>query len=388
MKKAKTIISVIISFVLLIIPVFALWIITFFAGLRLNFLLPVAGIALVALIGFIVFSLDNKRFFKKTIISIGMVFVVLVSSLFAESYYRHTYIPSITVGQSSEYSGRYLPFTESELLYRLEKPASLEFNESDSLPKVDGATALFPVYCSFVENTYPKDCDVKNFVKFSTTKGAYENLINGGCDIIFVAQPSAQQLETAKEMGVEFCLYPIGYEAFVFIVNKKNPVDSITIQQLKDIYSGKITNWQELGGKNQNIRPFQREEGSGSQTAFLATIGKDLELLPPETHQVIDGMGGLIDKVADYQNHGNAIGYSFRYYVENMEENDNIKILNLNGIEATKENIRSKKYPITDNFYAITVKGKETEDTKKFLDWMTSSEGQAVVEGVGYVPLF
>lgn len=125
----------------------------------------------------------------------------------------------------------------------------------------------------------------------------------------------------------------------------------------------------------------------GSQTAFLATIGKDLELLPPENHQVVDGMGGLIDKVADYQNHGNAIGYSFRYYVENMEENDNIKILNLNGIVATKENIRSKAYPITDNFYAITVKGKESESVKQFIQWILSNKGQKIVEEVGYVPI-
>ena len=387
MKKTKTIISIIVSILVLTIPVFMIWLVTAFIGLKLNYFIPIASFILVILIGLITYSLDNKKFLKKSIISISIIFVGLVLSVYLEVYYKNNYLPSITVGQNMGNYRKYLPFSDSEHLYRLEKEPSFNFSDNDELPKVDGATALFPIYCSFVENTYPKKCSVKDYVGFSTTKAAYENLINGKTDIIFVAQPSAQQLETAKEMGVEFCLYPIGYEAFVFVVNKKNPVDNITIQQLKDIYSGKITNWQELGGKNQNIRPFQREEGSGSQTAFLATIGKDLELLPPETHQVVDGMGGLIDKVADYQNHGNAIGYSFRYYVENMEENDNIKILNLNGIEATKENIRSKAYPITDNFYAITVKGKESESVKQFIQWILSNEGQKIVEEVGYVPI-
>lgn len=156
--------------------------------------------------------------------------------------------------------------------------------------------------------------------------------------------------------------------------------------QIKDIYTGKITNWKDVGGKNQAIRPFQRDTNSGSQTAFLAVMGKDADLLPPETHQV-SGMDGLIDVVSDYQNHSNAIGYSFRYYVESMDKNINIKILKLNGIEPNRENIRNRTYPITDNFYAITLKGKESANTKKFINWILSEQGQAIIEKVGYVPL-
>lgn len=386
MKKTKTIISIIVSILVLIIPVLMIWLIAAFLGLELNFFVPIAGIILVVLIGLITFSLDNKKLLKKSIISISVIFVGLVISVFFEAYYKNIYIPSITVGQNMGYYRNYLPFSDSEHLYRLKKESSLRFSDVDELPKVDGATALFPIYCSFVENTYPKNCSVEDYVDFSTTKGAYEHLIKGETDIIFVAQPSVQQLESAKEMGVEFNMYPIGYEAFVFIVNKKNPVENITVQQLKDIYTGKITNWKDIGGKNQNIRPFQREEGSGSQTAFLATIGKGLDLLAPETHQ-ISGMEGMIDVVSDYQNHGNAIGYSFRYYVENMKRDNGVKILKLNGVEASKENIKNKAYPITDNFYAITVRGKESESVKQFIQWILSNEGQKIVEEVGYVPI-
>ena len=386
MKKTSTIIAVIVSILALFFPVVLVWLITAFAGLSLHFIVPLIGILLVVLIGFITFSISNKVFYKKSIILLSAVVLILIGTIVGEYYYKHKYIPSITVGQRAQFSYQYVPFKKSENLAHLDSESNLKFTKGDKLPVIDGATAMFPIYCSFVEAVYPSDCDIEEVVKFNKTTDAYKALIEGKDDIIFVAQPSKQQLAAAKEAGIEFNMYPIGYEAFVFIVNRKNPVDNLSLQQIKDIYTGKITNWKELGGKDQAIRPFQRDTNSGSQTAFIAVMGKDVELLPPETHQV-SGMDGLIDVVSDYQNHSNAIGYSFRYYVENMKTDINIKILKLNGIEATRENIRNKTYPITDNFYAITVKDRESENTKKFIEWILSEQGQELIEKVGYVPL-
>ena len=342
MKKTITIITVTIAILLLSVPTFLLWIIASFGDLQTNFLVPIIGVILVVLIGFITFSIENKHFFKLPVISISVAILILLGVIEGENYYKHTYIPSITVGQREPFSFRYKPFEKSENLAHLDGEASRKFSSDDELPVVDGATALFPVYCSFVEAVYPSDCDVEKVVQFNTTTNAYKELIAGNYDVIFVAQPSKEQRAMAEEAGVEFNMYPIGYEAFVFIVNEKNPVDSLTLQQIKDIYTGKITNWKELGGKDQSIRPFQRDTNSGSQTAFIKVMGKDVELLAPKTHKV-SGMDGLVDVVSDYENHSNAIGYSFRYYIESMEKNVNIKILKLNGIEATRENIRTKQ---------------------------------------------
>lgn len=386
MNKSKTIIAVIVSIVLLFLPVMFFWIVLAFSDLELHFIAPIIGVLLVILIGCITFGISNKICYKKTIILLSALIAGLLIAIAAEDYYKHKYIPSITVGQQNDYYGYYIPFTNSKKLAHLDSVSTLHFSKEDQLPIIDGATALFPVYCSFVEAVYPNDCEIRNYVNFNTTKGAYRRLIDGENDIIFVAKPSKEQIETAEKAGIEFNMYPIGYEAFVFLVNKNNPVESLTIQQIKDIYTGKIANWKDIGGKNQTIRPFQREKNSGSQTAFIALMGKDTDLLPPETHQ-ISGMDGLIEVVSDYQNHSNAIGYSFRYYVETMKNNTNIKILKLNDIEATRENIRNKTYPITDNFYAITVKGKETENVKKFINWILSEQGQGLIEKVGYVSL-
>lgn len=353
---------------------------------------------------FVLAGIILKKWNKVFLIIIGALFIVCLGIDAGMNYYKNKYIPSITVTANSGwslYQSDYLPFTESNKLYSLKEDSSLKFSENDELPVIDGATALLPVYCSFAQAVYPENtecwAEIRNerahesdeekvIIDYSNTIYAYEALIKGERDIIFTAKPSKEQLQAAEEAGIEFNLTPIGYESFVFIVNSKNPVDSLTVSQIKDIFTGKITNWKEVGGKNMEIRPFQRDKNSGSQTAFLTFMGSDANILPPETHQVF-GMDGLVDVVSDYQNHKNAIGYSFRYYIETMMNNPGVKMLALNGIEPTKENIQNKTYPFFDTFFAVTVKGRESENTKKFIEWILSEQGQEIVDKVGYVKI-
>lgn len=387
-KITATAIVAIVLTVLLIVPVLMGFVGFLFMGeVVFAFLVPVVAILLIWAGAAIVYAITNRPV-QKRIFLIPLFFTILFSGYVLTSlYYKYSYLPSIRVSQKELSSYYYMPFTDSPYLARLDEKVSLQFTLDEELPRLDGATALFPVYCSFVEATYHKQADIKSLVQFSRTTKAYENLIKGETDIIFVAGPSKEQMTMAKEAGVEFQMYPIGYEAFVFIVNSKNPVSNISIQQIRDIYSGKITRWSELGGNNAKIRPFQRDKNSGSQTAFEKIFGKENEMLAPEMRQVASGMGGLVDAVADYENHSNAIGYSFRYYIETMENNPGIKILSLNGIAPTKETIRNKTYPICDSFYAITVKSRETENVKRFIEWMQGSQAQALIEKVGYVGL-
>ncbi len=386
MKKLSTIIACMIAAIILVIPTFVTWFLVSMSGIKTSYLVFVIGVSILALIGFITFSISNKKFFKKSIISLVALIFIFAGIIFSEGVYKFNYIPSITFNQNTSHYGKYVPFSNNNNLTKLDKEASLKFSKDDALPIVDGATALFPIYGSFVQAVYPQIDDINKYIKFDTTIGAYENLIKGESDIIFVAQPSNQQIDMAKAAGVELNLYPIGYEAFVFVVNSKNPVSNLTLQQIKDIYTGRTTNWKNLGGKNLNIRPFQRDANSGSQTAFLKVMKDEPNLLPAETHEV-QGMMGLINVVSDYQNHKNAIGYSFRYFVQNMNKDIDIKVLSLNGVEPTKETIRNKTYPITDNFYAVTIKDRETPETKEFINWILSEQGQKLIEDVGYVSI-
>jgi len=211
--------------------------------------------------------------------------------------------------------------------------------------------------------------------------------------MIFVSGPSDDQLAAAKEAGVQLYLTPIGREAFVFFVNSANPVTNLTVEDIQGIYTGEITNWKDLGGKNQKIRPYQRAENSGSQTS-LQRLMAGLPLMEPEEEDRIAGMGGIITEVASYRNYKNAIGFSFRYYATEMVQNGEIRLLALNGVEPAKETIRDGSYPIASEFYAVTagpIGAPAPQEwngyLKGFLDWILSDQGQRIIEETGYVAL-
>ena len=169
-------------------------------------------------------------------------------------------------------------------------------------------------------------------------------------------------------------------------VNLHNPVVDLTIEQLQGIYSGEIKNWRTLGGKDETIRPFQRNENSGSQTAFIHFMqGKTI--MKPPMEDVVGGMGGIVSQTADYANYGNSIGFSFRFYVNEMAQNKEVKILKINGVYPDLETIRNGVYPLSSSFFAITLSGNDKPNILKFLDWIISEQGQYLVEKTGYCPI-
>jgi len=257
-----------------------------------------------------------------------------------------------------------------------------------NLPVLDGATALYPVYASFAQAVYLKnDYYSGSLVECSTTAGAYDNLLFGKADIIFCAGPSDTQTRQFKANNKNIKLVPIGREAFVFFVNKKNTVDNLTIENIRGIYSGSITNWKKLNGANREIRAFQRTENSGSQTMLQKVTG-DIIIMKPRMENVSGEMGGIIEQVADYKNFSNAIGYSFLFYTTEMVQNDQIKLLSVEGVFPSKETIRDGTYPFSDSFYAIY---NDTEDKNEniepFIEWMLSAQGQELISKTGYVPI-
>ncbi|MDE6709117.1 MAG: substrate-binding domain-containing protein, partial [Oscillospiraceae bacterium] len=203
-------------------------------------------------------------------------------------------------------------------------------------------------------------------VQYRNTLRAYTAVVDGTADIIFVAAPSEAQLQYADEKGVELVFEPIGREAFVFIVNDKNPVDSLTVQQIRDIYSGKITSWSDLGGGNYPINALQRLEGSGSQSALVKFMG-DVPL-KENTSNVF----------------GKSLGFSFRYFVTGLSGKQGIKMLAVDGVYPDRENISSGSYPVTMDFYAVYRADNGNENVPKVIEWILSDEGQRLIEESGY----
>ncbi|MDF2521364.1 MAG: ABC-type phosphate transport system, periplasmic component [Clostridia bacterium] len=265
---------------------------------------------------------------------------------------------------------------------------SASFNK-ESYPRVDGSTATIPLSEAFAAELLSlKPEEAKEFIKHNTTHNAYVNLIEGKADIIFVTEPSTDELELAKTAGIDLEVVPIVKEAFVFLVNKANPVDTISVKQLQDIYQGKITNWKELGGPDKEIIPYQRPENSGSQTIMLNMVMKGLKIMDTPTELRPGGMAELIEVVAAYDNSDKALGYSVYYYANSMYNKETIKFVKVNGVEPNNENIKSDKYPFTSAYYAV-LKKSEPEDfgARKLLEWILSDRGQKVAEQSGYVPL-
>lgn len=282
----------------------------------------------------------------------------------------------------------YEPFNNKGTLARLSEEASFQMEEP---LRLDGATALYPVYAAFVEAVYPEgDYDPHgqpgSKVVSTQTDEAYHRLVTNQTDIIFAAGPSEEQQRMAKEYGVEFKQTPLGKEAFVFFTHADNNVDGLTVEEVQQIYGGEVTNWEKVGGNDAEIRAFQRPEGSGSQTALIKLMeGKPL--MEPPHENIQQGMGGMIKETSDYRNHRMALGYSFRFYTQEMANSGDIDLLELNGVPPEKETIRDGTYPVTDHFYAVTRKSDHDEAEEEFIDWILSEEGQYLIEESGYIPV-
>lgn len=285
----------------------------------------------------------------------------------------------------------YNPMDEENKCARLEEESQLTLTES--LPRLDGATALYPIYASFARAVYPESLwapeipwnfDSVNLLMCNKTSNAYRNLVDGDADIIFVAAPSEEQRQYAEEKGEEMIFTPIGREAFVFFVSSKNPIEGLSSGQIRDIYSGKITRWRDLGANLGDIRAYQRNEGSGSQSALLRFMD-GTPVMDAPTEDVVDNMAGIVTQTADYKNYPNAIGYSFRFYCTEMLKNHQIRLLAVDGVEPTRENIQNGRYPITDVFYAVYLSSNENPNIKPFIEWMLSVQGQSLIEQTGYV---
>ncbi|SHG22434.1 PstS family phosphate ABC transporter substrate-binding protein [Ornithinibacillus halophilus] len=339
----------------------------------------------------ILFFISNAifRFLKSKVWKISFL-VFLGLSIISVGVYEgfQIYERSITMDNHEVNLTEYQPFTDSDKIARLNDSASYRM-EGDLL-RLDGATALYPIYSAFTEATYPEgEYQPYDFgygkVISTKTPNAYKNLLDGEVDIIFALGPSERQLADAKRKGVELTMTPIGKEAFVFFVNSKNPIEDVKLDEIKGIYSGKIRNWKEIGGNDEEIQAFQRPDDSGSQTALEQLMG-DTPIMDAPTEDIVTGMGGIIEETSDYRNYKNSIGYSFRFFSMEMVENNAIRHLAIDGVYPDKDTIRTEEYPITYEFYAVTA-GSDNPNIEPFLDWILSSEGQELVEKSGYVPV-
>ena len=374
--------SLTLIFIILLAGFIAFFIKTFMGLKFYTILTLIVSLVFMLYVVLRVFRLGSGRIMDR---GLGGFLLLCVFATGAYEAYQ-AYDRSITVGNNEVNLFEYEPFARNTKAVRLEEDADLKISEN--LPRIDGATALYPLYAAYVQAVYPKkEYPVYHSeVMSNTTPMAYKNLINGDVDLIFAAAPSEEQLADAKRNGVELKMTPIGREAFVFFVHASNPVKGLTKEQIQGIYSGNITNWREVGGHDDRIRAFQRPEGSGSQTA-LRKLMAGQQLATPPKEDVANGMGDIIAETARYRNHKNAIGFSFLFFATEMVRNGNIRLLSIDGAEPTRENIANETYPLATEFYAITLTDNDNPNVERFIEWILSPQGRSLTAKTGYTPM-
>ena len=261
--------------------------------------------------------------------------------------------------------------------------------EKKSYPRVDGSTANMPMMAQ-IRSSYLGETltEAENNTEVTTTDYAWRNLLDGNADLLLVYEPSSETKEIIDKSPVKLKVTPIGVDALVFIVNAQNKVKNLTTEQLRDIYTEKITNWKDLGGDDQKIEAYQRVLNSGSQTLFLNLVMKDVKPVDAPKKYRIEGMDGLIETLASYNNSGNAIGYSVFYYAKKMYAVPGLELISIDGVMPSDETIGDGKYPFLNQYYLVIREDTPADsETMKLYNYILSDKGKEDIKKAGYIPV-
>lgn len=258
----------------------------------------------------------------------------------------------------------------------------------DEFPITDGSTACIPLIAQIMADTTGMDLETaQSAVNTNTTAQAWRNLglygnnYGDSVKLIIAYEAPESVKEELKADGDPLEQKAIGRDALVFIVNEDNPVQSLTRQQLKDIYAGTITNWKDVGGKDQEIIAFQRRADSGSQTLFQKLLIQGGPLMEAPT-----AMGELVDSIAEYNNSANAIGFSVYYYIDQMYSKPGLRLLAVDGVTPSNETIADQSYPLCNEFYAAILQDSAADSPeRRIYEWLSTDAGRSCIEHSGYV---
>lgn len=222
-------------------------------------------------------------------------------------------------------------------------------------------------------------------IKTSRTHGAFMNLIDGEADIILTHRTiSPDEKAHAESVGVTLIETPIALDAFVFVVNKKNPVKTITVDQIQKIYMGKITNWSQIGGNNAKMKVFTRPRNSGSEEIFRYLVMADLEPADfPESD--IGGMAQVFGEIKEYET---GICYTFNNYklLQARVPDSEVPKIAINGIFPDENTVKDRTYPfISEVHVAIRVDLDRNSMAYKLYEWLQSENAKSAITECGFL---
>jgi len=251
----------------------------------------------------------------------------------------------------------------------------------NNIPKINSAIATYPFCSKLVENTIDKNC-YKDELQYVSTYNAYQDIIDNLVDFSIASETNHVQKEILENTA-DIKLIPFAKEALVFYVNKNNPISTLTIEDLNNIYSEEITNWNKLGENDIPISPYQLKKDVGGSEECFSQVVKNNSTYNNDKFIAYD-MKNIIDLTSDTPG---GIGYAFNMFCSELYNLKSIKKLSINNISPTYENIVSKKYPLMFNVYFIYRESNNNPNIQNILNWLLSDEGQIFVSKCGFQPI-
>lgn len=243
--------------------------------------------------------------------------------------------------------------------------------------RIDGSTSVLPIAQKAAEVYMKKNARVKIFVSGSGSGTGIKALIDGTTDIATSSREAKdKEIATGKEKGVNLNGHKIALDGIVPIVHPSMKIDDVTMEQLRDIYNGKIKSWKEIGGPNRPIAVVSRDTSSGTYEVWEKKVLKKDRVRADAL--LVASNGQAVQTVAQNKY---AIGYIGIGYIDKS-----IKVLKVNGMTASEESVRDDSWPIARPLYMYT-NGKPSGVIAKFIDFVLSKEGQKIVNEVKYVDI-
>jgi phosphate transport system substrate-binding protein len=252
-----------------------------------------------------------------------------------------------------------------------------------------GSDTIVNLALAWAETYQIEHSDVRISVTGGGSGTGIAALINNTVDLANASRKiKEEEIAEAQSKGVNPLEHIIARDAIAVIVNMENPVSELTLQQIADIYSGKITNWSEVGGEDRPIVKLSRETNSGTHVYFLETVlrlgdSENKTLFSTDT-LLLPSSEGIISEV---RSNPNAIGYDGLGYVP-----DDLKMIAIaeeaGGVYVLPAvaTVNDKTYPIARDLYMYT-DGEPVGVVKEYLDWILSPEAQEIVAELGFVPV-
>ena len=242
---------------------------------------------------------------------------------------------------------------------------------------VSGSTTILPIAEESADAFKLKSPTTRVLVSGLGSSSGIEAVSAGTAQI----GTSSRDLKPEEE-GLGLVDIPIAYDGIAVIVNPANPVSALTTAQLQGVFSGKITNWSQIGGEDRSIQLVNRDEASGTREAFQKLVMKDTKFDPAST--VLPGTGQVRDVVSRAPG---AIGYISLGFVKSRFASLPVKTLTVDGVPPSEKTVADKSYPVGRVLHFFT-KGQPTGLTKQFVDFVLSPAIQkSVVVDAGFIPI-